>query len=399
MRVVWLTETFGDYRVPVFAELDKLLGGELRVVYSSARTHPRCVCKIESVLGSRAIGLVGERTLLRLGQAHSGFSNRAIDIAFPKGLFSTVAKCSPDVLIGQGFARLTVAALFSRLIHGTPLVVSYQRTHHTQRAAQWYRTAYRRLVLRLVDVMCCNGRLSQEYSQWLGMPSDRILTGVNVADTSGLVRLRSAITAEDRQAIRSRLNASGTVFLFVGRLVELKGVRHLLEGFIALHRGGAAPPATLVIVGDGPEHPLLTAMSEASGLGNVRFTGTVDHDNIAEYYAAADVFAIPTLEDNWSIVVPEAMSCGLPIMCSKYNGCWPELVRDGVNGFTFDPRNTQEVAARFSYFLHHNESIPLMGGASKQIVADHSPKRAARILLKACRMAASRRKKGSETSG
>lgn len=399
MRVVWLTSKFLDYAVALFRELDALLAGELRVIFSSTRTAPRVTRKAIDALGPRAVALTGQRLILDRGNSAPGLANRDLKVWYQSGLLSAVADCRPDVLIGEGFAQWTTAALAYRLTRGTPLVVSYERTAHTERAAQWYRTAYRRAALRLVDVVCCNGRLSSAYCRRLGLPPGRIVTGRMAADTEGLSRRCAAVGAAERQALRRQWRISGRTFLYVGQLIERKGVRQLLAGWSAMRRRRARAAATLVIAGDGGERASLAATAEDHGLTDVRFVGGIDYDQIAPYYALADVFVIPTLEDNWSLVVPEAMSCGLPVLCSKYNGCWPELVHDGTNGFVFDPCDAGETARRLGEFLDHPESIGPMGSASRRIVAGHSPRRAAESVLRACRLAVSLGRRRAELCG
>ena len=105
------------------------------------------------------------------------------------------------------------------------------------------------------------------------------------------------------------------------------------------------------------------------------------------YYAAADAFVIPTLEDNWSLVVPEAMACGLPILCSKYNGCWPELVQEGRNGWVFDPLDEQGTTETLSTAVRCQPELATMGAESLAIVSEHSPRRAAQAILSACELA------------
>jgi len=77
---------------------------------------------------------------------------------------------------------------------------------------------------------------------------------------------------------------------------------------------------------------------------NACFAGKVDYDQIAIYYRSSDVFVIPTLQDNWSLGVPEAIACGLPVACSQYNGCHPELVTS-ENGWVFEPMDYQNTSS------------------------------------------------------
>ena len=122
-------------------------------------------------------------------------------------------------------------------------------------------------------------------------------------------------------------------------------------------------------------------------MANVIFAGAVNYDDIALYYRIADVFVIPTLEDNWSLVVPEAMACGKPILCSRYNGCWPELIQQDINGWTFDPFNPKEVAHYLAVCNDSRERLPHMGKESLKIVQKHSPHHAAEAIIKACKVA------------
>lgn len=139
----------------------------------------------------------------------------------------------------------------------------------------------------------------------------------------------------------------------------------------------AFPGDELLIVGDGP---LLTAYKTIYGEENsVRFLGGVDYSLIYKYYAISDVFVIPTLEDNWSLVVPEAMACGLPVACSVYNGCHPELVRHDVNGTTFDPLNHKSTLNALDYF--HNHDVIEMGCRSRKIEQEFSPERTAENII------------------
>jgi glycosyltransferase involved in cell wall biosynthesis len=120
---------------------------------------------------------------------------------------------------------------------------------------------------------------------------------------------------------------------------------------------------------------------------NIMFAGSIDYDTIANYYAAADVFIMPTLEDNWSLVVPEAMACGLPILCSRYNGCYPELIEPGGNGWVFDPLDVNDTFNALHRCVTNRDRLKKMGQRSREIVAKYSPENAAKAILDACRLA------------
>ncbi len=94
-----------------------------------------------------------------------------------------------------------------------------------------------------------------------------------------------------------------------------------------------------------------------------------------------------TLEDNWSLVVPEAMACGLPIVCSVYNGCHPELIKNDENGWVFDPLEAEDTFAKLAQCLENMDRLKEMGQKSKAIARKFTPGLAADSIIGACKIA------------
>jgi glycosyltransferase involved in cell wall biosynthesis len=320
-----------------------------------------------------------------------GFANRGLRIVYQPGLRKAIAAQNPDVLIGDGFFQWTFAALAHRARSSAALVVCYERTMHTERAAQSMRTWYRRNALRGVDAMACNGRLSREYSIALGMSPDRITVGQMAADSHELAAATAAVCDAERMRQRQDWGDPELVFLFVGRLNDRKGIAELLDGWAEFQR---RRPGNwrLVIVGDGPSRGPLDRKVRETGVTGVVFSGHVDYSKIASIYAAADALVMPTLEDNWSLVVPEAMACGLPVLTSIYNGCHPELIAEGQNGWTFDPLNSRSTAAALGKLADSRQRLPEMGQRSREIEAAFGPDMAAKAIVEACRIALAHRR-------
>ena len=383
MRITYVARSFLDYRVPVLAELDQMSGGKLSFITSNKWSPQRALNRLKTVLGDRAICLIGERSL---GTDVPAEANTTVCLPYQPGLLRAIHSTRPEVLVGDGFFQWTSATLLHRLRKRTPVVVCYERWAHTERNAQWYRRAYRSLALKLVGAICCNGRLSEAYVQSLGVPSARITRGHMVADTDRLATLRKSINPVERERLRRSWPSAKVVFLYVGQVIKRKGLEPLLRAWQIFERK-APGEGTLVVVGCGPEEVALEAYVESAELRHVVFAGQVDYDGLVPYYAAADAFVIPTLEDNWSLVVPEAMACGLPILCSKYNGCWPELVQEGRNGWVFDPLDEQGTKETLSKAASHQAELARMGAESQAIVSEHSPRRAAQAILSACELA------------
>jgi len=388
MKAVWVTRSFLDYRVPVYEMLSDRLDGQLVLFYNAEYVPERCCLKLRKALGSRAIGLRGERAL-RLGR-QSGFANEGVRIPFQRGLVRAVLRERPDVLISDGFFQWTYAPLWLRATRHIPHVMCYERTAHNERNAQWCRVIYRKFVMRWIDAMCCNGRLCGEYTRHLGYPANRITYGHMVADVETFRDRALGVSEQRILRKRSAMGLQGTVFLYVGRLVPPKGIAQLLQAWNVLCASARPVTYALLLVGEGSHTREYQAYCAKNGLVNVRFAGPVDYDALPEYYRCADVLVMPTLEDNWSLVVPEAMACGLPVLCSKYNGCWPELVKP-ENGWVFDPLSISDTCNTLRRCVVTPASfLKAMGEASKRRVMDHTPSHAADAIAAACDVAVRR---------
>lgn len=387
LSILWVNPSFLDYRIPLYNELNTLCKGNFFLVYSKERIPERCVNKVEQVLGLNAIGLEKEKQI-KLG--HKGdFANTGISLPFPKGLYKLIKSVQADIIIAEGFFQFTPWALFRSVSAQIPLMIAYERTAHTERHCPWWRRTYRKVIGKFVSGYIANGILTKEYLVSGGVSPEKIFTGGMCADSQGLAVKCDKFSIIERIAFKKRLKIvrEGLVYIYVGRLIELKGVEYLLKAWV--NHIKQYPHDTLMIVGDGPLRDDFVAQY---GLGyNVLFVGGVDYAEIYKYYVISNVFVIPTLEDNWSLVVPEAMACGLPIACSIYNGCYPELVQEGRNGVLFDPLEEVSISDALSVF--HSIELKKYGEESKVIEQQFSPQRTAlNIYEAACKIKAGNRR-------
>jgi len=136
--------------------------------------------------------------------------------------------------------------------------------------------------------------------------------------------------------------------LFVGRLVERKGVSHLVDA-VSLLRSGV--DVRLVIVGDGPERARIEARIREKRLdGRVAVRGRVSDAELQAAYAAADVFVLPAVIDRrgdtegLGVVLLEAMSHRVPVIASAIGGI-TDIVEDGVSGLLVPPGDGTALAA------------------------------------------------------
>lgn len=376
-RVLWVNPSFLDYRIPLYSQLNHMLEDNFHLIYSSARIPERCDIKIKKELNENAHPLIGE--IQKNTNITSDFANKGINIPRPKGLYKAIKQVKPDIIIAEGFFQFTPWALLYSVTHRIPLYIAYERTLHTERNCPAWRTTYRKFVNKFVKGYIANGKETKDYLEYIGVDKNKIFTGGMCADSVGLAKNASQLTPSDKEMFRQSLHLGegGIVYLYVGQLIERKGVKHLLHAWNSHVK--KFPNDQLLIVGDGNQ---LTEFKEKyNHEKSIIFTGGIDYSEIYKYYAVCDIFVIPTLEDNWSLVVPEAMACGLPIACSIYNGCHPDLVIPGHNGFVFDTLNQDSIVGCLAKF--HENNLEEMGQNSIALELKFSPEKTAQNILNA----------------
>lgn len=159
-------------------------------------------------------------------------------------------------------------------------------------------------------------------------------------------------------------------FIYVGRLVEIKGVDLLVEAFSMVRR---TVPTRLTIVGDGTERARLEAQVDALGLsGIVEFAGWCTQQECARRLRQAQVFVLPSLQECGGAVVLEAMACALPVIATDWGG--PADYLDPSCGILIPPVSrevfVERLAASMEMLAHNAELRRVMGHAGQRKVVE-----------------------------
>src|SRR3954471_924738 len=151
----------------------------------------------------------------------------------------------------------------------------------------------------------------------------------------------------------------GKVITHVSNFREVKRVKDVVRVFARIRR---AMPATLIMVGDGPER--VDAENEARELGvtaDVRFLGRLD--SVASLLQATDLFLLPSQTESFGLAALEAMACGSPVVASRAGGL-PEVVDDGVNGILEPVGSVEAMGRRAVELLRHSARHTAMRSAA-----------------------------------
>ena len=138
--------------------------------------------------------------------------------------------------------------------------------------------------------------------------------------------------------------------VFVGRLVELKGVDLLLQAIANIQ------DVELIIIGDGPELASLRKVAEKmKQTDRVAFIGQVSNEKAMDYVASSDLLIIPSRKDGWAAVVNESLMRGTPVICSNACGA-ADLLQEPFLGSVVESENVEELSTAISEWTNRIRS-------------------------------------------
>jgi len=261
----------------------------------------------------------------------------------------------PSGFLAGWAARLTGRPFFISL-HGSDMYLA-QRSAWFGRVATW---AFR----QARGVTACSQALADSALSLGASPeSTRVIpygadpTQFDVRDASPELRRRLNLPPDDR------------VILAAGRLVGKKGFVHLVRAMPRVL--ACVPQARLVILGEGPERPLLEQLEDELGLsGRMLLPGAVPWSEMPNYLTACDVFAMPSVLDatgnldGLPNVILEAMAAGRPVVATRVGGI-PLAVQDNQTGILVDGADPDQLSAALIRLLTSAEERAAMGRAAR----------------------------------
>ncbi len=189
------------------------------------------------------------------------------------------------------------------------------------------------------------GDQTDAFYRHFGIPDEKIkrypFTSVSERDL-----VNRPLTAEEKLEIRKGLEIPyERMVLAVGQTIPRKGFDLLIRA------ASSFPDNTGVYIAGGePPREWLGILDERSWK-NIRFIPYLSKALLREYYRAADVFALPTREDVWGLVVNEAMAAALPVVTTNACGAGREMIQNGENGFLVPSESVEPLAKRIVQLL------------------------------------------------
>jgi len=303
-----------------------------------------------------------------------------------------------------------LAALRWSSRNGVPAAVMTESTEWDERRV-WRKEWMKRKMVGLCAAALVGGSPHKDYILKLGMPAERIFVGYDAVDNDYFSAKAEEIRKQKIE-YRKRYELPENYFLASARFIGKKNLPRLIEAHAIYRRmseaGSKKPafsprtsapghpphaPSSLVLLGGGPLRAgLRRLISDLRMDACVHLAGFIQYPDLPAYYGLAGAFIHASTTEQWGLVVNEAMASGLPVLVSNRCGCARDLVQEGVNGFTFDPYNVEQMAQLMLKISAFDFPLSTFGSESQRIISNWGLDRFAQGLKAAAEFA---RKAGS----
>lgn len=311
MRILWITNIPSPYRVDFFSELGKYC--ELTVLFERAASLERdSSWKQENFANFRGIVMSSIRF-----HVDRGFTLDAIKMLrrekYDRIIVSDIA--SPTGILTISYLKWKRIAYYLESDGGFPGT--------GVGAKEWFK----RNLLKGAVGYFSTAELHDAYYKTYGAQAGQLIR-YHFSSVKNEQLLSEVISDKERAMLKKQLGMTEkNVVLSIGQFIYRKGIDVLLKAHAEMD-----DDVGLYIIGGTPTQDYLNIVEE-NHLRNVHFLPFMAKDEVWRYYRAADIFALPTREDIWGLVVNEAMANGLPVITTDRCISGLEMVKDGWNGY------------------------------------------------------------------
>ena len=227
-----------------------------------------------------------------------------------------------------------------------------------------------------VDVAIAVGSNNRDYFEWCGMPADRVAFAPHSVDTDRFSNA-DGVHAARASAFRRDLGIpqDALVLVYAAKFVASKDPLQLLQAFVTID-----PGTHLVFVGSGPLEGELKA--RAAGHANVHFLPFQNQSAMPAVYRLGDIFTLPARgPETWGLALNEAMASARAIIAGSQVGAVRDLIRHGVNGWSFESGNFEALVSVLRQALATDrETLRSMGLYGQNMIGAWSTQEAAKAI-------------------
>ncbi|MBI2208870.1 glycosyltransferase [Candidatus Woesearchaeota archaeon] len=291
--------------------------------------------------------------------------------ASKKTVNEIMEKWDPDIVHVQGALSESLTAKMIKKRYKKPLLLTVYGEDITLYPHKFPSKYLAMLALKNADTIICQSVFLKNEIKKLGIKNKGfyiIPMGTKAKD----------FKPRDKNKARKKLSLpqNKKIILFVGHLVERKGIKYLIHAMSNITK--KEKNSACYIIGTGYQEESLKKLAKDEGLGNcVEFLGQKTNAEVADYMNASDLLVLPSLNEGLPVVVYEALSCGTPVVATEVAGT-PELVNKDV-GFLVKPKNTEDLQEKIFLALRKKWNTKKLLERTKEFSTEVTAKKVFRV--------------------
>ncbi len=295
------------------------------------------------------------------------------------GIVEEIDAWKPDALLVYGWNFKSHLKLMVHYKGRIPVLFRGDSTCLDDRGIGWVRVRMfgLRAIYHYIDIAFYAGTDNKAYFKKACVNDLKLVAAPHAVDNSFF---EDPDGAYERRASEWRMQLgieeNAVVFLFAGKLEKKKSPSLLLDVF---RSGGFPERSHLVFAGSGK---LESSLRSGAGDERVHFIGFQNQSAMPVTYRIGDVFILPSggPGETWGLAINEAMACGRPAIASDKCGGTADLIINGVNGYSFESGNAEDLKNKMLLFTQDRPGMRQMGGAALAQVQNFSLTRQAEAI-------------------
>jgi glycosyltransferase involved in cell wall biosynthesis len=268
----------------------------------------------------------------------------------------------PDVTVMCN-ATQTLLALPIKWLSVGRLALIVEDTSHAMRNLGFLKRWTKGWLYRRVD--CCFA-FSEDAINYLAQVG--IVHGVKRSSWSLDMNSFRPRSFEGLSQAGARETKSEKTIIFIGQLIQRKGVMLLLQAWLELSHE-TRQRCKLLLVGDGYMRTEMQEFINNHDLNNVNILGHIPYNKVKYLLSSADLLVLPTLEDLFSLTVVEAMASGCAVITTPFAGA-RELINIEETGWIVDPTVPEALTKTLQHALSEQTDLRRMGLAARARVEE-----------------------------
>lgn len=375
MKIHLFHNIISPYKTLLFNELNNILYGNLKVVYFTNTASERD-WNVDKNKIEFDYEVLNDVKLEDLSQ-----------ILLAKQVFKYLLKHKPKVVVVGGYDLLAFWVVWLWRVFFSIKLACIMESQEQDHKRSCIKEFVKKMFFYFIDLNIAAGEKHRDYLLKLGVDENKVavMNGVGGVEKTLYNKYLSKYNSiEERKLLYKKLNIPNiNYFIYVGRFSSEKNIKFFLKAYCDVVKSFEKEEEWgIILVGSGKQESEIREFVSKLDIKNVIYPGFIQQNILPKYYLVSKVFVLPSISEPWGLVVDEAITLGLPVLISEKCGCVPDIVKNEINGLTFNPLDMNDLKNKIAKIINYEINLESLAQESLRISKKCSPLNSAEIIAK-----------------